>query len=324
MQGTGVLMSLETIAVLDLRDYLEGDKETKGRFIRELGDSLREFGFFAIGHHGVDQALIDQNYSLMEQFFALPTETKLKYEVAGGGGQRGYTSFGKEHAKDSPFPDLKEFWHVGREVPAGHYLEKIYQPNVWISELPAYREASLSLMHQLDRLASCTLKALAVYLGENENVFEDMIQYGNSILRTIHYPEIPETAHPQSVRAGAHEDINLITILCESTAPGLELLRRDGSWLPIHAQKGYMVIDSGDMMARMTNEVIPATTHRVVNPDNSRERRFSMPYFVHPKPDASLACLKSCVTKENPLRYPPILADEFLTQRLAEIGLLKK
>jgi isopenicillin N synthase-like dioxygenase len=317
-------MSLDTIAVLDLRDFLSGDRKRHDRFVAELGESLKEFGFFAIGYHGVDQSLIELNYALMEKFFALPLAVKKSYEVEGGGGQRGYTSFGKEHAKDSPFPDLKEFWHVGREVPAGHYLEKVYQKNIWIREIAEYKEASLQLMHQLDQLASHTLRALAIYLGEKENVFEDLIQYGNSILRTIHYPAIPEDAHPQSVRAGAHEDINLITILCESTAPGLELLRRDGSWLPIHAQKGYMVIDSGDMMARITNEVIPATTHRVVNPDNSRERRFSMPYFVHPKPDASLACFKSCVTANNPLRYPPILADEFLTQRLEEIGLIKK
>lgn len=316
-------MSLETIAVLDLQDFLSGDEKRRERFIRELGDSLREFGFFAIGNHGVEQSLIDQNYDLMDQFFQLPTETKLKYEIEGGGGQRGYTSFGKEHAKDSPFPDLKEFWHVGREVPKGHPLEKIYQPNVWPAEVAEYKAASLELMNQLDQLSSHVLKAVSLYLGAPEDFFESMIQYGNSILRTIHYPEIPEGAHPQSVRAGAHEDINLITILCESTAPGLELLRRDGTWLPIHAQKGYMVIDSGDMMARVTNEVLPATTHRVVNPDNSREKRFSMPYFVHPRPEAVLSCMPGCSSDENPQKYPPITADEFLTQRLIEIGLIQ-
>ncbi len=317
-------MSLETIATLDLGNYLSPDKNSRDKFVRELGDSLKEFGFFAIGNHGVDQALIDKNYALMQEFFELPVELKKRYEIEGGGGQRGYTSFGKEHAKDSKYPDLKEFWHVGREVPKGHALEKVYQPNVWIQEIPDYKEASLELMRQLDRLAWLTLQALSLYLGESENTFDSMLEYGNSILRTIHYPEIPEGSHPQSVRAGAHEDINLITILCESTAPGLELLRRDGTWLPIHAQKGFMVIDSGDMLARITNQVIPATTHRVVNPGNSRERRFSMPYFVHPRPDASLACLKSCVSEGNPQKYPPILADDFLTERLIEIGLIKK
>lgn len=177
-------------------------------------------------------------------------------------------------------------------------------------------------MKQLDGLAINLLRALAIYLGEEAEIFDKLIIDGNSIVRTIHYPEIPADAEPDAVRAGAHEDINLITILCEATAPGLELLRRDNSWMPVHAQEGYLIVDSGDMLARITNEVIPATTHRVVNPDNSRTKRYSMPYFVHPRPDAMLTCLDTCHSEELTKKYDDITADDFLTQRLKEIGLI--
>tara|TARA_Y100000589_G_scaffold117305_1_gene111141 strand:- start:5468 stop:6418 length:951 start_codon:yes stop_codon:yes gene_type:complete len=309
------------IAILKLSDFLSNDSKARNKFIRELGESLREFGFFAIGEHGVDQGLIEKNYAHMKQFFDLQTSVKNKYEIPGYMGQRGFTSFGKEHAKDSDQPDLKEFWHVGREVAEGHDLHKIYHPNIWIDEVPEYKTSALNLMTQLDQLAIHLLRALAIYLGEEETYFDYLVIDGNSILRTIHYPEISEDAHPAAIRAAAHEDINLITILCESTAPGLELLRHDGTWMQIHGQSGYLVVDSGDMLARITNEVIPATTHRVVNPDQNRSKRYSMPYFVHPRPDAVLSCLESCYSADKPALYPDITADEFLNQRLAEIGL---
>lgn len=316
------MANLDNIAILKLTDFHSTDSKVREKFIKELGDSLREFGFFAIGEHGVDQDLIDRNYDLMKKFFDLPTETKDKYEMEGMAGQRGFTSFGKEHAKDSTHADLKEFYHVGRDVEQDHPFFSIYKGNVWPEEVPEYKEASLELMNQLDSLAVSLLRALAIYLGEKEDYFDYLVEDGNSVLRTIHYPEISEDMDPSSIRAGAHEDINLITILCESTAPGLELLRRDGSWMAVHGQDGYLVVDSGDMIARVTNEVIPATTHRVVNPDNSRSKRYSMPYFVHPRPDAVLKCLESCDTPENPRRYEDITAHDYLTQRLKEIGLI--
>ena len=309
------------IAILKLSDFLTNDSRSRSKFVHEMGESLREFGFFAIGEHGVDQELIEQNYAHMKQFFDLDTSVKNKYEIPGYMGQRGFTSFGKEHAKDSDQPDLKEFWHVGREVTDEHDLHSIYRPNIWIDEVPGYRTSALNLMIQLDQLAIHLLRALAIYLGEEETYFDYLVIDGNSILRTIHYPEIPEDAHPAAIRAAAHEDINLITILCESTAPGLELLRHDGTWMQVHGQSGYLVVDSGDMLARITNEVIPATTHRVVNPDQNRSKRYSMPYFVHPRPDAVLTCLKSCQSVDKPALYPDITADDFLNQRLAEIGL---
>ena len=311
----------KNIAILKLSDFLLNGSDSRDKFVKEMGESLREFGFFAIGEHGVDQQLIENNYSHMRQFFDLDCHTKNKYEIPGFMGQRGFTSFGKEHAKDSEQPDLKEFWHVGREVQEDHDLHEVYRPNIWIDEVPDYKKSALTLMDQLDQLAIHLLRALALYLGEEQNYFDYLVVDGNSILRTIHYPEIPEDAHPAAIRAAAHEDINLITILCESTAPGLELLRHDGTWMQVHGQSGYLVVDSGDMLARITNEVIPATTHRVVNPNHNRSKRYSMPYFVHPRPDAVLTCLKSCQSESNPALYPDITADDFLNQRLAEIGL---
>lgn len=311
----------KNIAVLRLSDFLSKDTSRRQEFVQDLGDSLREFGFFAIGEHGVDQSLIEANYDCMRRFFDLDENVKKTYEIPGYMGQRGFTSFGKEHAKDSAQPDLKEFWHVGREVSETHDLYQVYRRNIWIDEIPEYKDLALELMNQLDQLATHLLCALAIYLGEEEKYFDHLVVDGNSILRTIHYPEIPENAHPAAIRAAAHEDINLITILCESTAPGLELLRRDGSWMKVHGQSGYLIVDSGDMLARITNEVIPATTHRVVNPDQNRSKRYSMPYFVHPRPDAVLTCLESCQSSDNRSLYADITADDFLNQRLAEIGL---
>ncbi|PCJ18885.1 MAG: hypothetical protein COB02_09100 [Candidatus Cloacimonadota bacterium] len=316
------MSNIEQIAILELNDFFSGDDSIRDKFIKSLGDSLKEYGFFAIGNHGVSQELIDKNYDLMKKFFALDDEIKNKYEISDYDGQRGFTSYGTEHAKGSEHGDLKEFWHVGREVSEDHELYKVYRKNIWIDEVPTYKEASLELMNQLDALAINLLRALAIYLGEKTDTFDKLVLDGNSIVRTIHYPEIPEDAEPDAIRAGAHEDINLITILCEATAPGLELLRRDGSWMSVHAQEGYLIVDSGDMLARVTNEVIPATTHRVVNPDNSRTKRYSMPYFVHPRPDSNLKCLDTCKSDKNPKKYDDISANDFLMQRLREIGLI--
>ncbi|MEN9265618.1 MAG: 2OG-Fe(II) oxygenase family protein, partial [Thermostichales cyanobacterium BF4_bins_65] len=230
-------------------------------------------------------------------------------------GQRGYTCFGKEHAKDNPYPDLKEFWHIGRE--GSPYLS-----NLWPTEVPRFRSVFVELYRQLDVCGSYLLQACAMYLREPVNLLADMAMGGNSVLRVIHYPPIPLTAHPASIRAAAHEDINFITLLCEATAPGLELLQRDGTWLPIHTLPGQIIVDTGDMLQHLTNGLFRSTTHRVVNPDNDREQRFSMPFFIHPRPEVDLTPLPSCVAQTGGIpKYPPLTAGEFLEIRLKEIGL---
>jgi isopenicillin N synthase-like dioxygenase len=316
-------MTLQSIPVASLADYTAGG-ERRQRFVKTVGDALVDIGFFALKDHGVDMSLIEGAYAVAEDFFRLPVDAKRQYEVPGINGQRGYTSFGREHAKDSKAPDLKEFWHVGQDLPAGHALERVYPHNVWPSELPAFREAFAPLFRQLERCAMDLLEACALYVGESADRFAATAKDGNTILRVIHYPPIAADAHPASIRAAAHEDINLITLLCEATAGGLELLERNGSWRPVHALKGQIIVDSGDMLQNISNGYFKSTTHRVVNPDNSRDRRFSMPFFVHPRSEVSLDPLPSCVAKTGGAKsHPSITAGEYLQQRLREIGLAK-
>jgi isopenicillin N synthase-like dioxygenase len=313
----------QTIPVADLADYQAGGSRQQ-KFVRTVGDALVDIGFFALTGHGVDMGLIDQAYKVAEQFFELPETTKRQYEVKGMGGQRGYTSFGKEHAKDSKAPDLKEFWHVGQELPAGHPLASVYPKNFWPEQPPRFKATFLPLFEQLERCAMQLLEACALYIEEPKDRFSKTAESGNTILRVIHYPPVPADKHPESIRAAAHEDINLITLLCEATAGGLELLERNGSWRKISALKGQIIVDAGDMLQNITNGYFKSTTHRVVNPDNSRERRFSMPYFVHPRSEVSLEPLPSCVARTGGTRkHPAITAGDYLQQRLREIGLAK-
>lgn len=314
-------MSEQTIPVADLRDYMQGG-QSRQRFVQTIGEALVDIGFFALSGHGIDDRLITQCYALAEDFFMRPEADKRRYEVPGGKGQRGYVSFGKEHAKDSSAPDLKEFWHVGQELAPQHPLYSVYPTNPWPSELPAFRTGFVELYRQIERCALSLLEASALFVGEPIDRFASIARDGNSILRVIHYPPIPADAHPASIRAAAHEDINLITLLCEATAGGLELLERNGSWRPIHALKGQIVVDAGDMLQNITNGYLKSTTHRVVNPDNSRERRFSMPFFVHPRAECALDPLPSCIAKTGgQARFPEQTAGAFLNQRLREIGL---
>lgn len=313
------------IPLLDLSHYTRGTPQERDGFIKAWGDGLKEFGFVSIINHGVDPDVIARTYADAERLFDLPTGVKSQYEVAGGGGQRGYTSFGKEHAKNRSVGDLKEFWHVGRDLPAGSPKKSIYGDNQFPAELPQFRTNSLALFAALDAAAAVMLRALADYFTLPTETFADMAHDGNSILRIIHYPPLKDMFVPGAVRAAEHEDINLITLLCESTSSGLEILTRQGDWLAVDALKGQIVVDSGDMLSRVTNEVIPATTHRVVNPPSTSDdvERYSMPFFVHPYPDCMLKIFDQCVTAENPKRYPDITADAFLQQRLREIGLIK-
>lgn len=312
------------IPVIDLRHYRSADLDAHQAFVKTLGDGLKEFGFVSIEGHGVDQSLIEEVYDLFKAFYALDPVVKQAYEGATGG-ERGYTSFGKEHAKDQKLPDLKEFWHVGQELPADHPLAAVYTPNVWPSEIPGLRDKVMQLYNALQDSSYVMLQALAEYFELPINTFSDMVKDGNHILRAIHYPPLGPEAPDGAVRAAAHEDINMITILCEATSSGLEILTHDGEWVAIEALSGQFVVDSGDMLARVTNGVIPATTHRVVNPPSERNtERYSLPFFVHPYPDCDLTVLPAFTGADNPAKWPPITADQFLKQRLREIGLLKE
>jgi len=314
-----------TIPVVSLDAFKFGTKNDQTHFVNTVGNALTELGFFSVENHGVDMQLIDRCYSIAHEFFLLPDEKKLRYENLANKGQRGYTSFGREHAKGSSASDLKEFWHVGRELPATHPLNQVYPENIWPTEIPEFKTAFLELFRQIENCARSLLEACALYVGEDRSRFTSITEDGNSILRVIHYPPVSTDADPAAIRAGAHEDINLITLLCEATTGGLELLQRDGRWRPIHALKGQIVVDTGDMIQNLTNGVLRSTTHRVVNPDNSRERRFSMPFFVHPRSEAILNPLPSCIVKAGK-RHPEfrdITAGEYLMERLREIGLYK-
>ena len=313
---------MQTIPVVNLEKFTQSTAADRAAFIKSTGEALTDLGFFALEGHGISDALIAKAYNTAEKFFDLDTKTKLKYEDMELKGQRGYTSFGREHAKDSSAPDLKEFWHVGRDIFVQEERRELYPHNVWPEELVEFKKIMLELYLKLEDCSFQLLRACALYLGEREDLFSNMAVDGNSILRVINYPPVPAQKHPSSVRAAAHEDINLITLLCESTAPGLELLQRDGTWRPISALKGQIVVDTGDMIQNLTNGILRSTTHRVTNPDNSRERRFSMPFFVHPRAEIDLSPLKNCVEKVSKKNYPDISAGQYLNQRLKEIGLI--
>ena len=305
---------------LSLNAYTEGEASDREHFVSELFSGLKEYGFIILKDHPNHVDLLEKAYSLSQQLFDLPEQRKLELINPEGGGQRGYTPFGKEHAKDQSVPDLKEFWHVGRELAPSHKYGEQYPRNIWVEELTDFRETFLKMYESLDFCGDIILEALTGPLEVERDYFKQMTQDGNSILRLLHYPPIPEGVDPRCVRAAAHEDINLITILVSASASGLELLDRDGKWLPIETDPNNLIVDSGDMLSRITNEVIPATTHRVVNPEGANTSRYSMPYFIHPNPEAMLSCLSSC--KGEGAKYPDILAQDFLMQRLKEIGLI--
>jgi isopenicillin N synthase-like dioxygenase len=312
----------QTIPVASLADFLAGGARRQA-FVKTVGDALVDIGFFALADHGVDMGLIDKAYAVAQDFFLRPDADKRRFEDPKLKGQRGFISFGKEHAKGSKAPDLKEFWHVGQELPADHPLSREYAPNIW-PDVPRFKETFNTLFKQLEVCSMRLLEACALYIGEPEDRFAKIAFEGNTILRVIHYPPVAADAHPASIRAAAHEDINLITLLCEATTGGLELLERNGTWRQVHALKGQIVVDAGDMLQNITNGYFKSTTHRVVNPDNSRDRRFSMPFFVHPRSEASLKPLASCVARTGgTATMRDITAGDYLTERLREIGLLK-
>ena len=308
----------DAVPTLDARSV---DSE---RFARELSAAYEEYGFVIIENHGIEKRLIDQCVESFRKFFALPVEWKLRYQLPAGGGARGYTPFGIETAKDSKHFDLKEFWHVGRELPTGHPFAKYMAPNIWVDEIPGFRETTLSLYQSFDALGRRLLAPIARNLGLPANYFDDKVNLGNSILRVIHYPPMPPEPTP-SVRAGAHEDINVITLLLGAEEPGLEVQSKKGEWLPINPAPGSLVCNVGDMLQRLTNRKLRSTTHRVTNPPRERasNARYSLPFFLHFNPDFVIKTLPQCVDARHPDQFPvPINSHDFLQERLREIKLI--
>lgn len=315
-------MKEATIPVVDVRDYHAGGP-ARQRFIDTVGSALAEVGFFAAEGHGVDQSLVDRAYAAAKAFFSLPEASKRKY-TARVGGQRGYTGFGQEHAKDSAAPDLKEFYQVGRvDVGADHPVHAEYGPNVWPdAEVPEFAKVLTEYYQKVDALGAIFLEACAYYVGGKPGLFRDMAREGDTIVRVIYYPPVGEGVPPGSVRAAAHEDINLITLLPGATAEGLEILTRDDEWLPIRAGHDHFIVDSGDMLQNVSNGLFRATTHRVVNPPDATSERFSMPCFIHPASTVDLGPDPLCVARTGgEKRFPDMSAGDYLKQRLAEIGL---
>ena len=292
-------------------------------FARDLGASFERYGFAVVSDHPLDQDLIDAALADTKAFFALSTEAKLRYRVEGGHGQRGYTPFGVETAKGAEHFDLKEFWHVGRDLPPGHRYRDHMPDNIWPdADVQKFHAHLMGLYNALDRLGAQVLRAIARYLRLDDGFFEGPVEQGNSILRLLHYP--PTEGGGPNVRAAAHEDINVITLLLGAEEAGLELLDRDGTWLAVNPPPGSIVVNIGDMLQRLTNHVLPSTSHRVVNPtpERSSVARYSTPFFLHFASDYMIKTLPSTVTPERPNRYPePITAHAFLQERLREIKL---
>lgn len=319
-------MSLHEMGIpsVDLNDFIHGTAEQKMKFVSELGTAYEGIGFVAVKNHLISESTVARLYSEVKAFFNLPEETKKKYEIVKLAGQRGYTSFGREHAKGSNAGDLKEFWHFGQEVTDGDPIKAEYPANIFTDELPGFNEVGIQAYRDLESTGRHMLRAIAIHLGLDEFYFDDKIKNGNSILRPIHYP--PITSEPQSaVRAGQHEDINLITLLIGASADGLEVLNKKNEWVAVTALPDHIVVNVGDMLQRLTNGKLKSTTHRVVNPPREKwgSSRFSIPFFLHPRSEMRLDCLPSCIPAGEKPNWDPISAGEFLDERLAEIGLKK-
>jgi isopenicillin N synthase-like dioxygenase len=312
-----------SIPSVDLADFLSGDPVRKNDFVQKLGKAYEEVGFVAVKNHGVPDNLIADLYQYVQEFFSLPLEKKKAYEIAGLAGQRGYTSFGKEHAKGSDAPDLKEFFQYG-QVPRDNYKEEEYPDNVKVSQVADFNKTFDDAYRGFEKSGTALLQAIALYLGLDEHYFDGYVHNGNSILRAIHYP--PITQEPASaIRAEQHEDINLITLLVGASADGLEILSRQGEWVAVTSLPEQIVVNVGDMLQRFTNNKLISTTHRVVNPKRElwHTSRFSIPFFLHPRSSMSLKCLNSCVDANHPIAYEDATAGEYLDERLREIGLKK-
>lgn len=316
-------MSSLSIPVVDLADF--HGTESKSRFIQALGKAFEEVGFVAVRNHRLDDELVTALYRECRSFFELPDDVKKKYEIEGLAGQRGYTGKGKEHAKGRNTGDLKEFYHIGQEI-HGDPIAPRYPENIWPAEVKEFKTYTLEAYRKLEETGRDLLKAIAVFLELPEEYFEKDVRNGNSILRAIHYYPIenPDEVPADAVRAARHEDINLITLLMGASSEGLEILNKSDQWIPVTALPGQIVVNVGDMLSRLTNNRLRSTTHRVVNPPREKMgfSRYSIPFFMHPKPDMDLTCLENCVDDQNPKKFADTTAGAYLTERLHELGLL--
>ncbi|NJK56173.1 MAG: isopenicillin N synthase family oxygenase [Pleurocapsa sp. SU_5_0] len=316
------------IPTVDLHDFVSDNPAIKQNFVQTLGNAFENIGFVAVKNHGLSDAMSENLYHSVTQFFALPEATKLNYEIKGIAGQRGYTAKGKEHAKGRSIGDLKEFYHVGQELAEAELTRLNYPQNIFPSEVPEFATATITAYRVLEAAGVQILRAIALYLKLEENYFDCQVQLGNSILRPIHYFPInnPQDIPADAVRAAAHGDINLITLLMGASAEGLQILRQDGKWIPVTALPNQIVVNVGDMLARLTNKKLKSTIHRVVNPPEElwNTPRYSIPFFMHPVSEMNLSCLPHCIDDEHPKKFADLTAGEFLTQRLREIGLIEE
>lgn len=315
---------MRAIPLVDLSQFVNGSEAQKAAFVEQLAHAFHDIGFVGVINHGVPKQLIDDFYTAANRFFALSEEVKRQYEIPELAGQRGYTSFGKEHAKQSQVADLKEFFQIGQQVEAGHARKANYPDNVTTKEIPEFTRLGWELYQSFQTAGRHLLRAIATHLELDENYFSVRTHEGNSILRAIHYPPIIQEPN-SAIRAEQHEDINLITLLVGASAGGLQLLNKQNIWLDIVPEADEIVVNVGDMLQRLTNNYLKSTTHRVVNPprEDWHKPRLSIPFFMHPVSEMDLTCLASCVTPDNPLHYEPITAGEYLNERLREIGLKK-
>lgn len=316
---------MNKIPSVDLTDFLSDNPERKQRFVAEIGKAYETIGFVALKGHFLDEKLVDGLYEEVRKFFDLPENVKAKYEIEGIGGQRGYTSFGKEHAKGKKEGDLKEFWHFGQYVEGDDALKEEYPDNVIVEELPEFNKVGEKTFKLLEKTAKYVLRALALHLHLEETYFDKYIKNGNSILRPIHYP--PITTEPKNaVRAAAHGDINLITLLMGAQGRGLQVQNHQGEWIDAIAEPDELMINVGDMLSRHTNNRLKSTIHQVVNPLRELwgKSRYSIPFFMHPVSSMPLDCLESCIDEEHPKKFEDITAGEFLRERLIDLGLIKK
>ena len=316
---------MNQIPSVDLRDFLSDNEQTKSMFVQTIGKAFQEIGFCAVRGHFLDDDLVNRLYSQIKLFFDLPTEVKRKYEHPEFSGQRGYVSFGKESAKGSKHGDLKEYWHFGQYISENEISKYNYFPNIIVEELPEFNKVGEEVYKTLEKTAKYVLRALALFLEIDENYFDNYIKNGNSILRPIHYPPITEDPK-EAVRAAAHGDINLITLLMGAHGKGLQVQNTRGEWIDAVASEDELMINIGDMLSRHTNNVLKSTVHRVVNPDKEllKKSRYSIPFFMHPISKMKLNVLESTISEEFPKAYEDITAGEFLEERLIELGLLKK
>jgi isopenicillin N synthase-like dioxygenase len=316
--------AITKIPSVNLADFVSGDAARKEKFVKEIGKAYEEIGFVALKGHFLDDKLVDELYTEVRNFFSLPLDVKAQYEIPGIGGQRGYISFGKEHAKGRSAGDLKEFWHFGQYLSEGSKYQGEYPDNVSVNELPNFNQVGKEAYQMLEKTGVYVLRALALYLGLDEFYFDNYVKDGNSILRPIHYPPITEEPK-DAVRAAAHGDINLITLLMGAQGKGLQVQNHQGEWIDAIAEPDELMINVGDMLSRHTNNKLKSTIHQVVNPPRELwgTSRYSIPFFMHPVSDMPLNCLEGCIDENNPKLYDDISAGEFLDQRLQEIGLKK-